>query len=188
MEKSFVSRAGHKLEFALDHFKVDVSGTTCADLGCSTGGFTDCLLQRGASKIYDIDTAYGELAWKLRQDPRVIVMEKTNALNVDLPEKMDFVVIDLGWTRQKLALPKALELAKSGATIISLIKPHYEAPREYLQKGQLKPEHLNEVIQNVMDEIRTLLDGKALVEDPVESPILGDKGKNREFLLLVRKN
>ncbi|MCC6425342.1 MAG: TlyA family RNA methyltransferase [Phycisphaerales bacterium] len=145
----YVSRGGAKLRHALDEFNVDVTGLTCADLGCSTGGFTDCLLQAGAAKVYAIDTAYGELAWKLRKDPRVVVMERTNALHTEPPAPVDLVVVDLGWTPQKSLIPVALKWLKPihkpvpptcgseqvGApitgpptpAILTLIKPHYEA-------------------------------------------------------------
>lgn len=125
----FVSRGGLKLRHALDTFGLDVTGLTCADLGCSTGGFTDCLLQAGAARVYSVDTAYGQLAWTLRTNPRVTVLERANALHVQPPEPVDLVVLDLGWTPQRLAIPAALKwLGPSpGARIVSLIKPHYEA-------------------------------------------------------------
>src|SRR5436309_2115272 len=97
----FVSRAGQKLDHALDVFKIDVAGLTCADLGCNVGGFVDCLLQRGAAKVYAVDTGYGVLDWKLRKDARVIVMERTNAMHVALPERVTLVTIDVAWTRQQ---------------------------------------------------------------------------------------
>src|SRR5712675_3605403 len=97
----FVSRAGQKLDHALTHFQLDVTGKTCADLGSNTGGFVDCLLQRGATRVYAIDTGYGALDWKLRKDPRVVVMERTNAMHVELPEKVQLVTIDVAWTKQR---------------------------------------------------------------------------------------
>jgi 23S rRNA (cytidine1920-2'-O)/16S rRNA (cytidine1409-2'-O)-methyltransferase len=102
----FVSRAGLKLDHALTAFAVDVTGLVCADLGCNAGGFTDCLLQRGAAKVYAVDTGYGALDWKLRKDPRVVVMERTNAMHVTLPEPVGFVCIDVAWTRQRRILPR----------------------------------------------------------------------------------
>src|SRR5262245_61086156 len=123
----FVSRAGQKLEHALVAFALDVSGKVCADLGCSTGGFTDCLLQRGAARVYAIDTGYGVIDWKLRKDSRVAVMERTNAMHVKLPEPVDLITIDVGWTKQKHILPAAVRLLKSPGQIVTLIKPHYEA-------------------------------------------------------------
>src|SRR5881409_1013295 len=103
----FVSRAGQKLDHALSHFAIDVAGLFCADLGCNAGGFTDCLLQRGAAKVYAIDTGYGALEWKLRRDGRVVVMERTNAIHATLPEPVQIVTIDVAWTRQRIILPAA---------------------------------------------------------------------------------
>src|SRR3989344_8494735 len=104
-QQQFVSRAGEKLQHALSIFDISVKNKIVADFGSSTGGFVDCLLQNGAQKVYSVDVSYGELAWKLRNDQRVVVMERTNAMHVTLPEKMDFITIDVGWTRQKLILP-----------------------------------------------------------------------------------
>lgn len=126
----YASRGGLKLRHALDVFAIDVRGFACVDLGCSTGGFTDCLVQAGAACVVAVDTAYGELAWKLRQDPRVIVMERTNALHAVPPPKhkdgVDLAVADIGWTPQRLVIPAALKWLKPGGRIITLIKPHYE--------------------------------------------------------------
>src|SRR3989337_3193107 len=132
----YASRAGEKLQFALDKFKISVKDLMCADFGSSTGGFVDCLLQNGAKKVYSVDTAYGELAWNLRNDPRVVVIERTNAMHVVLPEKVDLVTIDVGWTKQKDILPNAFVNLRIGSFIIFLIKPHYEAPKSYLRKGK----------------------------------------------------
>ena len=121
----FASRAGEKLQFALDKFEIIVHDLIAADFGSSTGGFVDCLLQNGIKKVYSVDTSYGELAWKLRNDPKVIVMERTNAMHVVLPEKTDFISIDTGWTKQKMVLPNAINNLKPNGRIITLIKPHY---------------------------------------------------------------
>lgn len=180
---TYVSRAGEKLQFALDQFEIDTKDLTIADFGSSTGGFVDCLLQNGAKKVYSIDTAYGELAWKLRNDPRVVVMERTNAMHVILPEKVDLITIDTAWTKQILTIPNALENLKSDGTIISLIKPHYEAPKEYLEKGRLKDEKIDEVLEKVKNDIISV-GGKII--NLIESPIVGEKGRNREFIALVR--
>ncbi len=180
----FVSRAGNKLQFALDHFKFDVMGLVCADFGSSTGGFVDCLLQNGVKKVYSVDTSYGELAWTLRNNPKVIVMERTNAMHVTLPEKVDLITIDTAWTKQILAIPNALENLKPDGTVISLIKPHYESPREYLEKGRLKDEYVDEVLEKTKNDI-TAVGGKVI--DLIESPIVGEKGKNREFLAWIKK-
>jgi 23S rRNA (cytidine1920-2'-O)/16S rRNA (cytidine1409-2'-O)-methyltransferase len=182
---NFVSRAGEKLQFALTSFKISVKDKTCADFGCSTGGFTDCLLQNGAKKVYSVDTAYGELAWNLRKDSKVVVLERTNAMHVVLPEKVDFISIDTGWTRQSLILPNALTNLKPGGQIVSLIKPHYEAEKSMLRKGRLADEFIDQVLQKVKNDIENA-GGK--VVDLIESPILGEKGKNRECLALINKD
>src|SRR3954468_11369044 len=124
---AFVSRAGQKLEHALASFGIDVRDRVCADLGCSAGGFTDCLLQRGAKKIYAVETGYGVLDWKLRKDPRVVVMERTNAMHVTLPEPVRLVTIDVAWTRQRHILPAARKLLSGDGCVVTLVKPHYEA-------------------------------------------------------------
>lgn len=189
----FVSRGGEKLDHALRVFGVDPAGLVCADLGCSTGGFTDALLQRGASKVFAVDTAYGELAWKLRNDPRVVVMERTNALHAEPPEKVDLVVIDLGWTRQDKALPTAAAWLKEGGRIITLVKPHYELETEELDRlapGRVLPEEEAERV--AMAVIESLRGEGWKIEGVTKSPILGGAGKksrgkgNAEWLLLVR--
>jgi 23S rRNA (cytidine1920-2'-O)/16S rRNA (cytidine1409-2'-O)-methyltransferase len=181
MEK-FVSRAGEKLQFALTSFNIDVTNLICADLGSSTGGFVDCLLQNGASKVYAVEVGYGTLDWKLRNDPRVEVLERTNAMHIALSEKVDFMSIDVGWTKQKLILPNAFVNLKEGRMIVSLIKPHYEADKRDIIKGKLKDEKVNEVIDQVENDIEAV--GGKIVQI-VESPIIGEKGKNREFLALI---
>src|SRR3954463_8701965 len=117
----FVSRAGQKLEHALVKFSIDVTGWVCADLGSNTGGFVDCLLQRGAGKVYAIDTGYGALEWKLRNDSRVVVMERTNAIHVQLPEAVSIVTIDVAWTRQRIILPAAKRVIQAGGDVVALI-------------------------------------------------------------------
>ncbi len=173
----FVSRAGEKLQFALDTFKISVQDLVVADFGSSTGGFVDCLLQNGAQKVYSVDTSYGTLDWKLRNDTRVVVMERTNAMHVSLPEKMDLITIDTSWTKQKLILPNALVNLKPGGKVITLIKPHYEAGKAKLDEVETEA-----VLEKVRQEITDL--GVRIV-NLIESPILGEKGKNREFLALV---
>jgi len=186
LRMAFVSRAGQKIEHALTTFGIDVHGFTCADLGCSTGGFTDCMLQRGATKVYAVDTGYGVLDWKLRKDPRVVVMERTNAMHVDLPEKVDLVSIDVAWTRQRHILPAAKRILRDGGTIVSLVKPHYEADVSLLRKGILPDEHLEMVMQAVTSDIET---AGFTVINTVTSPIKGAKG-NTEVLaqLALRKS
>src|SRR5829696_6971927 len=136
----FVSRAGRKLDHALTHFDLDVTGKTCADLGSNTGGFVDVLLGRGATKAYAVDTGYGVLEWKLRKDPRVVVMERTNAMHVELPEKVRFVSIDVAWTKQRRILPAARKLLVDDGRCVTLIKPHYESEPGLLKKGVLPVE------------------------------------------------
>jgi 23S rRNA (cytidine1920-2'-O)/16S rRNA (cytidine1409-2'-O)-methyltransferase len=179
---AFVSRAGQKLEHALASFGIDVRGMICADLGCSTGGFADCLLQRGAVKVFAVDTGYGVLDWKLRKDPRVVVMERTNAMHVEIPEPVDLVTIDVAWTKQRHILPSAKRILKSGGEVISLIKPHYEADQSLLRKGILPDEHLPTVLESVKADIDNA--GLELIAT-VESPIKGAKG-NTEVLARLK--
>src|SRR5688572_29983006 len=179
---SFVSRAGQKLDHALDAFAIDVTGAVCADLGSNTGGFVDCLLQRGASKVYAIDTGYGVLDWKLRKDPRVVVMERTNAMHVELPERVGIVTIDVAWTRQRHILPAARRLVHDAGTVVSLIKPHYEAEPSQLVKGVLPAERVDDVVSRVGGDVRAA--GFELA-GTVRSPILGAKG-NAEVLAHLR--
>ena len=179
----YVSRGGEKLAFALDRFGVDPAGRICADLGCSTGGFTDVLLRRGAARVHAVDTAYGVLDWRLRRDPRVVVHERTNALHVTLPEPCSLVVIDAGWTRQQRIVPAALRLLAPGGEIVSLLKPHYEAPRELLAGGRLPEEHLADVVDAVLARLAEL---PVRIAPPVRSPLRGGKGGNVEYLLHLR--
>lgn len=180
---SFVSRAGLKLEHALNHFQLDVTACVCADLGCNAGGFTDCLLQRGAAKVYAIDTGYGALDWKLRRDPRVVVMERTNAMHAELPEKVSQITIDVAWTKQRHILPAARRMIADGGWVVALIKPHYEAEPSQLRKGILPPEAVTAVVERVCQQ-----DVRAAgfeVVGTVQSPITGAKG-NVEVLAALR--
>jgi 23S rRNA (cytidine1920-2'-O)/16S rRNA (cytidine1409-2'-O)-methyltransferase len=179
----FVSRSGLKLDHALNQFAIDVQGFTCADLGSNTGGFVDCLLQRGAAKVYAIDTGYGALEWKLRKDPRVVVMERTNAIHVQLPEKVKLVTIDVAWTKQKIILPAAARLLEPDGAIVTLIKPHYEASDSMLRHGVLQTQHLSVVIDSVQADVAAC--GFEIV-NWVESPIKGGKG-NVEFLAHLKR-
>ncbi len=180
-ERNFVSRGGHKLDAALGSFGLDVAGWTCSDLGCSTGGFVDCLLQRRASKVFAVDTAYGELAWKLRQDERVVVCERTNALHVAPPPQAkhacDLVTLDLGWTKQERALPAALPWLRPGGSVVTLIKPHYESGRHRLDDDEAL---------RITAEIVAQLPSrgwKVLACEP--SSVRGGRGKNLESLAWV---
>ena len=178
----FVSRAGQKLEHGLATFNLEVRELVCADLGCSTGGFVDCLLQRGASRIYAVDTGYGVLDYGLRKDPRVIVKERSNAMHVTLPELVEFISIDVAWTKQKHILPAAGRLLAPQGQIVSLVKPHYEAQPAMLRKGILMEEHLGEVLEMVKADIAAA--GFEML-GLTDSPILGAKG-NRELLAWLR--
>ena len=147
----FVSRSGGKLDAALEAFGLDVTGWTCADFGCNVGGFTDCLLQRGAERVYAIDTGYGALAWTLRTSDRVVVMERTNALRAAPPELVDLVTIDVAWTPQSLIVPAAGIWLKPGGRIVSLLKPHYE--REKLRGRKPRAPLSDAEAQDVFREV-----------------------------------
>ena len=179
---SFVSRAGQKLDHALTTFAIHIAGKTCADLGSNTGGFVDCLLQRGATKVYAIDTGYGALDWKLRKDSRVIVMERTNAMHATLPETVDVVTIDVAWTKQRHILPAARKMLDDDGICITLIKPHYEAEPSSLKKGVLPADRVPAIVDSVSKDIAAA--GFDLVAI-VDSPIKGAKG-NVEVLALLR--
>lgn len=180
-DKPYVSRAGLKLAAALDAFEVDPAGAVCADLGSNVGGFVDCLLRRGAVRVYAVDTGYGVLAWSLRKDPRVVVMERSNAMHVALPAAVDLVTIDVAWTPQRRILPNAVAMLRPGGRIISLIKPHYEADRSLLHGGVLAPDDARRVLEDTLADIRSV---GLNVLATVESPIAGSKG-NREFLAMM---
>jgi 23S rRNA (cytidine1920-2'-O)/16S rRNA (cytidine1409-2'-O)-methyltransferase len=188
-DQPYVSRAGQKLAAALDHFSVDPAGLVCADLGSHVGGFVDCLLQRGAARVYSVDTAYGLLAWRLRKDPRVVVLERTNAMHVTLPEPVDLATIDVGWTRQAHILPATARLLKPSGRVVTLIKPHYEAQHLTdaalfpLTAGVLGEEHVEEVTQLVCKQIEQT--GWKL-EGTMRSPLRGHGG-NAECLAVLRR-
>lgn len=188
---SYVSRGGLKLRHALDHFALDIAGWRGADLGASTGGFTDCLLRAGAVHVVSVDTAYGQFAWRLRNDPRVTLLERTNALHVEPVELVDIVVMDLGWTPQRLAVPAALRWLHDHGRIVTLIKPHYELRpeerRELLTAGVLEEGDAAAVAERVMGELPSL---GVRVLGATASPIEGSKGKargNREWLALLER-
>ena len=185
----FVSRGGEKLDFALEAFKLDVTGRVCADVGSSTGGFTDCLLQRGAAKVYAIDVGKGILHWKLRNDPRVVVMEETNARHVaSLPEPVSLVTVDASFISLKILLPviRNWEFAegeeKESCDIIALIKPQFEAGKKDVARGDgviRDPEIHRQVLLDVLGFAQR--DGLQ-IRGLVKSPLLGPKG-NAEFLV-----
>ena len=190
-DSPFVSRAGLKLEHALNTFQFDVSDNTCVDLGCNVGGFTDCLLQRGAKKVFAVDTGYGTLAWKLRSDDRVVTLERTNAIHVKPVEQVDVAVIDLGWTQQHLALPAGMRWVKNGH-IITLVKPHYELTKEEKAQESVGKGLSEQSIVHVLERVRTECEKLQLeIVGETTSPIKGKKsGKkgagNSEFLLLLK--
>lgn len=178
----FVSRAGEKLDHALNSFLLNVENFVCADFGANAGGFTDCMLQRGAAKVYAIDTGYGALDWKLRRDRRVIVMERTNAMHVELDEEVDLVTVDVAWTKQRHILPAIWRAVKPTGQAICLIKPHYEADPKLLVKGVLPSDDVDSVVKPVLDEIIAFgFD----VPKTTQSPLLGAKG-NVEILAMLK--
>ncbi len=189
---TFVGRGGLKLHHALTSFEVTPAGLTCADFGCNVGGFTDCLLQLGAPKVYAVDTGYGALAWKLRQDPRVVVMERTNAMHAPAPEPIDMIAIDLGWTPQRHAIPAALKWLKPGGRIISLIKPHYEVPREdaksLLKDGVLEDAEADRITQNTVSNLPALgVEVLGLTKSPITGGVTKkNKRGNAEWLVLLK--
>jgi 23S rRNA (cytidine1920-2'-O)/16S rRNA (cytidine1409-2'-O)-methyltransferase len=191
--EKFVSRGGYKLERALAHFQLNVAGQTAVDLGASTGGFTDCLLQAGAAKVFAVDVGHGQLAWKLRRDPRVVVMEKTNARHLT-PAQMpppfsgaDVAVIDCSFISLRKILPPAVALLRATGKIVALIKPQFEA-------GKAEADHGAGVITDpaihgrVLRELEQFVGGQSNLRwcGVTESPLLGPAG-NKEFLVLIEK-
>jgi len=191
--EKFVSRGGLKLEHALQHFHLDVTGLTAIDLGASTGGFTDCLLQHGAARVYAVDVGHGQLAWKLRQDPRVVVMEKNNARELT-PARFpapfstaDLVVIDCSFISLARILPAAVALLRASGRMVALIKPQFEAGKAEADRGR-------GVISDPAIHARVLAEVEGFVRElpelrwagVTESPLLGPAG-NKEFLCLIEK-
>lgn len=178
----FVSRGGEKLACALDVFSLSAVDLICADFGSHVGGFVDCLLRRGARRVYSVDTSYGTLAWKLRKDERVVVLERTNAMHVRLPERVDLLTIDAGWTKQARILPNARDQLRPGGRVVTLIKPHYEAPKDMLVGGVLPEDCVGGVFEGVCAGIRTL--GFEVVAT-CPSPMRGHGGNEELFALLA---
>jgi 23S rRNA (cytidine1920-2'-O)/16S rRNA (cytidine1409-2'-O)-methyltransferase len=179
----FVSRGGEKLDGALEAFGIDVKGFVCVDVGASTGGFTDCMLQRGAEKVYAIDVGKGILHWKLRNYKRVVVMEKTNARYVEsLPEKIDFVTVDASFISLKILLPVVKKWMHDNTEIIGLIKPQFEAGKKDVSRGDgviRDPE----IHKQVLIDVLTFAQQEELqIRGLIKSPLLGPKG-NAEFLV-----
>ncbi|MEN2986531.1 MAG: TlyA family RNA methyltransferase [Thermodesulfovibrionaceae bacterium] len=184
----YVSRGGLKLEHALREFSINVKDKVAIDVGAGTGGFTDCLLQHGAKRVYAVDVGYGQLAWKLRIDPRVIVVERTNIRYISrdkIPEDVDIATVDVSFISLKLVIPKVLEFLKSQGEIVALIKPQFEVGRGQVEKGVVKdPEKRKKAVE----EIRSFFENINLkVIGVIESPIKGQKG-NIEYLIYAKTN
>ncbi|MEI2723302.1 MAG: TlyA family RNA methyltransferase [Verrucomicrobiota bacterium] len=192
--EKYVSRGGHKLDHALRHFHLDVSGQAAIDLGASTGGFTDCLLQAAATRVFAVDVGHGQLAWKLRQDPRVIVMEKTNARHLTPAQfpspfsPVDLIVIDCSFISLRKILPPAVALLRTPGRIVALIKPQFEAGKAEVDKGAgvITDPAIHE---RVLGELAAFVAAATSLQwcGVTESPLLGPAG-NKEFLVLIEKN
>ena len=188
--EKFVSRGGYKLEHGLDAFYLDVTGLVAIDIGASTGGFTDCLLQRGAQHVFAVDVGRGQLAWKLRQDRRVTVMEKTNARYLkpeQFPQPFDLAVIDCSFISLRKILPPAVALLKSQGKIVALVKPQFEAGKEEADKGRGVIRDAS-IHSRILEELRQFTVAQPNLNwlDTVESPLEGPAG-NKEFLVLIEK-
>ncbi|HZW80329.1 MAG TPA: TlyA family RNA methyltransferase [Candidatus Deferrimicrobiaceae bacterium] len=190
-DQKYVSRGGLKLERALEHWRIDVKGAVCLDVGASTGGFSDCLLQHGASRVIAVDTGYGQMAFKLRQDSRVRLLEKTNARYLTsevIKEIVDLIVIDVAFISATLVLPAVVNAVfpqsqedRRGRQAIVLVKPQFEAGREFVGKGGIVRDEAAQ-LASVEKVRRALLDLSCSEVQVIDSPILGAEG-NREFLL-----
>jgi 23S rRNA (cytidine1920-2'-O)/16S rRNA (cytidine1409-2'-O)-methyltransferase len=187
----YVGRGGLKLEKALSEFGLDVSGRTALDVGASTGGFTDCLLQRGVKMVYAVDVGYGQLDWKLRNDPRVVVMERTNARDLTMsslvprPESLDLAVIDVSFISLSKILPAVYNLLAERADVVALIKPQFEAGKEQVGKGGIVRDET--VRQGVIDQVKAAAEALGLkAQGLIKSPIEGADG-NIEYLIWLRK-
>ena len=185
MEKIFVSRAGIKLEEALNHYGVDVKDKVCMDVGAATGGFTDCLLQHGASQVYAVETGYGVLDWKLRNDPRVIVKERSNILySLDIPRDIDIAVVDTSWTKLKLSVPATSRFVKPKGIILALIKPQYEIDKKLLRGGIVSEEELPTILESVKNQMQDL---GFETSEIIDSPITGEAGNKEYWIKLMLK-
>lgn len=183
----YVSRGGLKLEHAIKHFSIDIKDKVAMDVGASTGGFTDCLLQHGAKRVYSIDVGYGQIAWKLRTDRRVIVIERTNIRYMEkerIPEPVEIATVDVSFISLKLVIPKVLEFLKTDGEIIALIKPQFEVGKGEVEKGGIV--RSNEKRQKAVKDIKNFFESLSLkVIGVVESPIKGQKG-NIEYLIYAK--
>ncbi len=183
--EKYVSRGGHKLEAALDAFNISGADAVCVDIGASTGGFTDCLLQRGARRVHALDVGKGQLAWKLREDERVVVHDEFNARNVSaevIGEPADIVTIDVSFISLQKVLPAAANLLKSRGHLIALIKPQFEAGKKFVKKGGVvRDSHVHETVKQEVTAFTTQTLGLRLL-GTIQSPLLGPAG-NKEFLI-----
>lgn len=185
----YVSRGGLKLEKAMTHFGITLEGKVCMDIGASTGGFTDCMLQNGAVKVYSVDVGYGQFAWKLRQDPRVVCMEKTNIRYVtpaDIDDVLDFASVDVSFISLTKVLIPARELLRDGGEMVCLIKPQFEAGREKVgKKGVVRDKAVHEEVVERIIEFAS--QNGFFVKNMEYSPIKGPEG-NIEYLVYIRKD
>jgi len=183
----FVSRGGLKLDHAVRTLNLDIKGLTCLDIGASTGGFTDCLLQHGAAKVYAVDVGYGQLAWSMRQDPRVVVIERTNIRHMEfdrIGKFVDLITIDTSFISLKLVVPAAEKFMKKNTLILALIKPQFEAGRERIGKGGVVRNPT--VRQEIIEEIKDFFSTRGYETGGViPSPVPGPKG-NQEFIISLR--
>ena len=183
-DNPFVSRGGLKLDKALKSIPVSVKNLTCLDIGASTGGFTDCLLQNGAAKVYAVDVGYGQLDWSLRQDPRVVVIERTNIRYMSyekISEKVDIVVADTSFISLKIVIPSAEKFMRHDTNVLALIKPQFEAGKKNVGKGGVVKN--SKIREQVIQDLESFFKERGyMVNQVIPSPILGPKG-NREYII-----
>jgi 23S rRNA (cytidine1920-2'-O)/16S rRNA (cytidine1409-2'-O)-methyltransferase len=188
--EKYASRGGYKLEAALTAFSISCRGLVCADLGASTGGFTDCLLQGGAAGVHAVDVGKGQLDWRLRQDPRVVVHDQVNARNIiqaTLGEPVDLITIDVSFISLTKVLPASVGILKAGGTILALIKPQFEAGKKLVKKGGVvRDSRVHETVTKMVQDFATETLGLTFL-GIIESPLLGPAG-NKEFLIALRKS
>lgn len=185
----YVSRGGLKLEAAVTHFAIPLDNKIAMDVGASTGGFTDCLLQRGVRKVYCVDVGYGQLAWKLRQDPRVVLLERTNIRHLErqnIPDAVDIATVDVSFISLEKVLPRILEFLAPGGEVVALIKPQFEVGKGEVDKGGIVKDEAKR--QRAVEQVRAAFESLGLeTVGIIPSPILGQKG-NREYLIYSRRS
>ncbi len=189
MDQPYVSRGGLKLESALEYFNIDPRGFDAMDVGSSTGGFTDCLIKSGVEKVFAVDVGYGQLAWELRQDPRVVLLERTNIRHLEferLGQLVDLIVIDTSFISLHLVFPKVVEFLKKGASLVALVKPQFEAGADEVGKrGKVSDPAIH---KRVLDKLKiTAQDLGLIVLGQTKSAILGKKSGNEEYFLWLQK-